>query len=162
MQHAIKGQPLPIFGDGEQTRAFSHVHDVARAFILSATLSAANGNAVNIGSDKPVSVSHLAKLVSEVMEVPHEVAHLEKRHEVIHAVANHSRQQEVFGLGDTVELKAGLLEMASWVKNTALKRESEAPDIDFEIEVWDKIPPSWLSYLKPESSRHLSSESAEL
>jgi len=146
MEHAMRGAPMPIFGDGSQTRAFSHVTDVARAFVLAATLPAASGKAVNVGSDQALSVGELARIVSRVMKVAHKITQLEKRDEVLHAVAHHALQREVFGNGDSVGLEEGLQEMAEWVRKHAYgSKEEDRPSFPWgKIEVGYNMPPSWV------------------
>jgi UDP-glucose 4-epimerase len=65
---ARAGQPITIFGDGEQTRDFCHVKDVASANFLAATRDAANiaGKVFNVGTGTSTSVNELAHLVGRV------------------------------------------------------------------------------------------------
>ena len=139
---------MPIFGDGSQTRAFSHIDDVARAFVLAATLPGASGKVVNVGSERPMSVAELARLVSKAMNVTHQVKELEKREEVLHAVAHHALQREIFGTGDSVELSEGLRDMAKWVKSEAQRRQAEdRPGFAWgNVEVERNMPPSWVEH----------------
>lgn len=58
------GKPMTIFGDGEQTRAFTHVRDVVRADILAAkSKKTGNGEVINICSSKCYSVNDIAKMI---------------------------------------------------------------------------------------------------
>lgn len=63
------GQPLTIVGDGTQTRDFTHVRDVVRAFQMAAD-SDLTGIALNAGSGKPVSVNRLVELLGSPPIVP--------------------------------------------------------------------------------------------
>jgi nucleoside-diphosphate-sugar epimerase len=65
---ARAGKPFTIFGDGEQTRDFCHVKDVALANYLAATQDAAeiSGRVFNVGTGISTSVNELASLVSSV------------------------------------------------------------------------------------------------
>src|SRR5258707_10459367 len=58
----LAGKPLTIVGDGEQTRAFTYVSDAVDALICAAE-SHKVGLCLNVGSDNPVSVNYLAKLL---------------------------------------------------------------------------------------------------
>jgi UDP-glucose 4-epimerase len=60
---ALAGEPLTVFGSGEQIRCFCHVLDVVPALVALAACDAATGRAVNIGRTEPVSIDELAKRV---------------------------------------------------------------------------------------------------
>src|SRR5579863_1724156 len=63
IRQRLAGQPLTIHGDGEQTRDFTHVRDVARANLLAMDAAIADGRAINIGRGSAISVNHVAALV---------------------------------------------------------------------------------------------------
>lgn len=66
----LAGKPFTVVGDGKQSRDFTYVTDVARAFVMAAE-SAASGEAVNIGSGRPQTVNRLVELLGgEVVHVP--------------------------------------------------------------------------------------------
>lgn len=66
----LAGQPLTIVGDGEQTRDFTFVTDIAQA-VLAAAKSDLSGEIFNVGSGQTVSVNHLAKLLGgETVNIP--------------------------------------------------------------------------------------------
>jgi UDP-glucose 4-epimerase len=62
-RQALTGQPLTVFGTGEQIRCFCHVLDVVPALIALVQSDAAVGKAVNLGSSEQVSIGELARLV---------------------------------------------------------------------------------------------------
>ncbi|WP_048151515.1 SDR family oxidoreductase [Palaeococcus ferrophilus] len=66
INHALKGEPLVIFGDGKQTRDFIYVRDVVKANILAAESSGADGRVFNVGTGKSTSVLELATKVLEI------------------------------------------------------------------------------------------------
>src|ERR1700710_389138 len=93
----MQDQPLSIFGDGEQTRAFSHVDDVVPATPPPPTTQGALGEVFNVGADIPYTVNHLADVVRRAMGVPdHPIVHHSPRNEVKHAFSDHSKVQRVF------------------------------------------------------------------
>jgi nucleoside-diphosphate-sugar epimerase len=63
LQARQEGRPLPIYGDGEQTRDFTHVRDVVRANLLAMDATIADGRAINIGQGRSVSVNWIAKQI---------------------------------------------------------------------------------------------------
>ena len=69
----LSGKPLTVVGDGSQTRDFTFVTDVVRAFIMAAD-NGRNGQIYNVGTGKPVSVNRLVELLK-----PKDVVHIPKR-----------------------------------------------------------------------------------
>lgn len=63
----LKQKPLTVVGDGSQTRDFTYVTDVARAFYAAAQ-SDINGEAMNVGSGNHYSVNHLVELLGGTVE----------------------------------------------------------------------------------------------
>lgn len=60
---ALHGFPVPVYGDGTQTRCFCHVKDVVPALVEMMTRQKAYGGVFNIGSDQEISIKELAELV---------------------------------------------------------------------------------------------------
>src|SRR5688572_372485 len=60
---ALSGQPLVVHDDGKQIRCFAHVRDVVGAVVALMESPAATGRVFNIGSDQPVSIGELARMV---------------------------------------------------------------------------------------------------
>jgi UDP-glucose 4-epimerase len=63
VSQALRGDPLTVYGDGAQTRCFAHVADVARALELLLHTPSIDGVAVNVGSDREITIRALADLV---------------------------------------------------------------------------------------------------
>ena len=143
MKQIREGNPMTIFGDGTQQRAFSYVRDVTPSIARAPFVPAAQNEVFNIGADKPYSVNELAKSVAQAMDEPaHPVVHLPARNEVINAYSDHSKAHSVFEPGPPVTLAEGLARMAAWAKTVRL-----IPPRGFsEIEVYRNLPPSWLKY----------------
>jgi UDP-glucose 4-epimerase len=62
----LRGDEIPVHGDGQQSRCFLHVADCVAAVLALLNCPAANGQVVNIGSDQEISIAALAGLVGEV------------------------------------------------------------------------------------------------
>ena len=62
----LEGQPLSIFGDGLQVRDFNYIDDVIEALLMVAFHEAADGQIYNLGSDDPINLLNLARLMIEV------------------------------------------------------------------------------------------------
>ncbi len=62
----LEGQTLAIFGDGLQVRDFNYIDDVVEALLMVAVYEAAEGQIYNLGSDDPINLLNLARLMIEV------------------------------------------------------------------------------------------------
>ena len=113
----INGLPLTIFGDGEQTRDFVNVYDVARANYLAATTDTASG-AFNLGSNTRVTINKLVDLMSEVSGITPMVEYGPPRAgDVRDSLADISAAGNAFGFEATIDLKDGLREYMAWAKD---------------------------------------------
>jgi UDP-glucose 4-epimerase len=139
MNQAMTGQPMTIFGDGTQTRAFSYIGDVAPLMARSIKVQAAYNQTFNIGADEPTSLNDLAALVATAMGVPRNIRYVEARKEVLHAVADHSKVASVFDYRPRWNLPEGLDRMARWAKSVGPRK----PTTFENIEVLENLPPSW-------------------
>ena len=139
MNQLLQGQPMSVFGDGSQTRAFSYIADVAPLIAQSIHLPAARNQTFNVGADRHYSVRDLADAVAGALGVPAEIAFLPARNEVQHAYSAHDKVRAVFGERPLTSLEAGLAQMAAWVG--AQGARSSQP---FEgIEVDKNFPLAW-------------------
>lgn len=140
MNSVLSEKALPIFGDGQQTRAFSHIDDVAPAIARSPLIDATENETYNVGADRPVTVLELARIVSEAFGAELRVEHLPERHEVQHAYSDHTKARAVFGGGDPVALSDGIGRMADWAREHGHR---EPVEFRGQIELPRDLPPSW-------------------
>jgi UDP-glucose 4-epimerase len=140
MNQIMQGQPMTIFGDGQQTRAFSYIDDVAPVIAASVERADSCNQVFNVGADKPYTVNELANVVAKAMGAPVQVKHLEARNEVVHAYSAHDKVRKHFGdLIKNVSLEDGITRMAAWAKKAGARQGKP-----FEgIEIPKNLPPSW-------------------
>ncbi len=140
MRQIIDGAPLSIFGDGEQTRAFTYIGDIAPILARAPDVPEARGRVFNIGADIPHSVNSLADVVRRAMGAPeHPIRHLDARDEVKHAWSDHSNVRTVFGAAAVTDLENGVRRMADWAKEAGLRPRAVFED----IEILRGLPESW-------------------
>jgi UDP-glucose 4-epimerase len=139
MNQILRGEPLTIFGDGSQTRAFTHGDDVAPVIAGAIDRPAAYDQAFNLGADRAVSINQLGELVSHAMGVPFRPRHVPARVEVAHIYASHERARAVLGFEDKTDLETGLRAMAAWVRQHGARTSPPFA----AIEVDRGLPPSW-------------------
>lgn len=82
VRQAYMGEPLTVYGSGEQQRCFAYVGDVVEALMRIIRSNQVSGEVINIGNDEEISISALAHMVrritgsdSEIRYVPYEIAY---------------------------------------------------------------------------------------
>ena len=139
MNQIMQGQPLTIFGDGTQTRAFSYIADVAPIIARSIEVPEARNQVFNVGADTPYSVNELAEVVAGAMGGPTTIEHLPARNEVLHAFSSHEKVRRVFGEAQPVPLAEGVRRLAAWARRAGSRQSG----IFGQIEIPRNLPPSW-------------------
>jgi UDP-glucose 4-epimerase len=140
MSRVMQGAPMPVFGDGLQTRAFSHIDDVAPLIVRAPLVEAARNEVINVGADEPYTILALAEAVAQAFGVDCEVEHLPSRQEVVHAFSSHDKARRIFGHTPAVGLEEGITRMARWVQEVGVRPPMPFPG---DIEVPLNMPPSW-------------------
>jgi nucleoside-diphosphate-sugar epimerase len=101
-----EGKPLTIHSDGEQTRDFTHVHDVVRANLLAMDCPTADGRAINVGGGRNISINRIAELIGGP------TVHLPPRPgDARHTLADNSEAQRTLGWRPEVKFEDGLAEL---------------------------------------------------
>lgn len=113
---ALAGEPITIFGDGEQTRDFAHVRDVVAANIRGALGSGVQG-VFNIGSATRVTINELAQMVTAAAGLDVEIVHGPLRPgDVRDSLADINKAGNEFGYSPSQNLYEGIVEYIQWLK----------------------------------------------
>ncbi|HEU4781875.1 MAG TPA: SDR family oxidoreductase [Ktedonobacterales bacterium] len=108
MALARGGNPV-VFGDGEQTRDFVYVENVARANLLAADATEAVGQVINIGSGESISINEMLRVAADVLGAPLHPEYRDPRAgDVRHSRADISRARAVLGYKPSIEFREGL------------------------------------------------------
>ena len=115
IRKAINGQPILVYGDGEQTRAFSDIRYYMDPF--DKLLTGNDNETFNIGADKHFTLNEVAQTVQSIAkkygyEVP--IEHGEPRHEVKHAYCDHTKAKTVLDFKDETNLEELVESMFVW------------------------------------------------
>jgi UDP-glucose 4-epimerase len=101
---AVAGEPITVFGSGEQTRCFGHVRDAVEAVVRLIHEPKAAGEVFNIGSNEEVSIYRLAELVrdaansaSEIVRIPYDEAYAEGFEDMPRRVPDASKLERTIG-----------------------------------------------------------------
>ncbi|MBU9889727.1 MAG: NAD-dependent epimerase/dehydratase family protein [Candidatus Omnitrophica bacterium] len=122
IEHALRKEPLPIHGDGRNTRSFCYIND-AIEMIFRVLFSDANGEAFNVGNpDQEISVEGLAKELVAAMPYPVEIVHIDPPY-AVYAQSDPKRRcpdiskiQRVTGFKPQYDLKEGLARTVAWFR----------------------------------------------
>lgn len=150
MNQLMQGKPLTIFGDGTQTRAFSHIDDVAPHIARSVQIPQAYNETFNIGADTPYSVNELARVVAQAFNADLEVTYLPARNEVLHAYASHQKAADLLDATPSVSLETGISRMAQWAQRVGARQGQAFTD----VEVFKNMPPSWKAWAQSANGIH--------
>lgn len=120
MYQHLNNEPMTIFGDGEQTRAFSFIDDSLEPLWNAATLPEASKEIINLGGIEEVSIKEAATTLQEVIGGG-EIIYLESRHEVKHSIPTFQKSIDILGFEYKTPLKEGLTQMWEWAKNQPKK-----------------------------------------
>lgn len=140
MNQIMQGKKLTVFGDGMQTRAFSHIDDVAPIIAKSVEMPQAYNEVFNIGADTPYTVKELTTLVCDAFGVSEQIEYLEARNEVVHAYSNHDKVHKFFGhMIKNITLKDGIERMVADAKEKGPRTGEKFKNIEVE----KNMPPAW-------------------
>jgi UDP-glucose 4-epimerase len=116
MYQILHNEPILIYGDGEQSRAFTYVGDNLECLWNAAILPQASKEIINLGGITPYTINEAANILAEIANYD-KIEHREPRHEVKWAVPTYQKSIDMLGFRDTTTLKDGLTKMWGWAKN---------------------------------------------
>lgn len=116
IEKKLSGDPLLIYGSGEQTRDFLYVTDCADFIIKAGFKTEADGKIINAGSGIDISINDLAKMiVGDENKIKH-IPHIHPQSEIQKLLCNNDYAKEKLNWVPLVSLKKGLELTESWIK----------------------------------------------
>lgn len=122
IEKALDGEPLPVHGDGRQTRSFTYVSDHVAGFVAAVEKSGADNLVVNIGSVEEITIRGLAELIWRLVHgdgseprietIPY--ASFGRYEDVMRRIPDISRARELLGFEPQVDLETGLRRTIQW------------------------------------------------
>jgi UDP-glucose 4-epimerase len=117
---ALRGEELEVHGTGQQTRSFTYVSDMVEGFVRAVDTPAADGEMLNIGADREITIEDLARLVwrmvrddaPRIKKVP--LATFGRYEDVERRIPDNTRASRVLGYTPSVRLEEGLLPTIAW------------------------------------------------
>ena len=111
VRQALAGQPITVFGDGQQSRSFTYVGDVVRGLIALINEPEAIGQVFNIGNGREITIADLAEKVkamtgstSAIVRIPYDVAYESGFEDMPRRVPDITKIRELVGYEPSVEL----------------------------------------------------------
>jgi UDP-glucose 4-epimerase len=125
MNAALRGEPIRVFGDGTQTRAFCDVSDVVRAIVGLARDATAPGSLFNIGGTEEISITDLAKRVrvvadsrSEIAYVPYSEAYPQGFEDMQRRLPTTRKIRDLLGWEPKISLDQILIRVRDWMRSS--------------------------------------------
>jgi UDP-glucose 4-epimerase len=115
MYQHMNGEPMTIFGDGEQQRAFSYIDDCLEGLWKASQLPQCSKEIINLGGTKHYTINEASQVLRDVIQGG-EVIYKEQRHEVKVAVSAWAKSVELLGYEDKTTLYDGLKNMWEWAQ----------------------------------------------
>ena len=113
----LNNLPISVYGDGEQTRAFSYIDDCLESFWNAAVLKESSKQIINVGGINGYTINEAAEILCEITGYDKSnIKHLEPRHEVKWCVPSYQKSIDLLGYEEKTNLKEGLTKMWEWAK----------------------------------------------
>lgn len=122
-QAIVRGEKLPLFGDGSVRRDFANVRDVVAG--MAAALSAENvaGEAINLGNNNPVTIARVIELVEQAAGKKAIIDyHPARQEEMPLTFADISKAKRLLGFEPQVSIEAGIAEFVAWWQESHFQR----------------------------------------
>ena len=116
VQWISEGNPVTVFGDGEQSRDFTFVDDIARGTV--AALKPLGYQIINLGSDKPIRLIDAIRMVEEMVGEKANIVY-EPRHsaDVLSTWADITKAEKLLGWQPHHEFKEGVQALVNWYQS---------------------------------------------
>jgi len=114
MNQYINHQPLTIYGDGNQTRAFSYIDDILEPMWNAASRPEASKQIINLGGIVEYSINKAAEIMNDILPTLVTIIHKEGRHEVKHAITTWDKSVKLLDFKHKTSLGDGIKQMWGW------------------------------------------------
>lgn len=122
MYQALNNLPMTIYGDGEQTRAFTYIDDNLEPLWNAAVFPNASKEIINLGGIKEYTINEAVHILEEITGY-HDIVYKESRHEVKWAVPTYQKSIDILKFEHKTDLKEGLEKMWNWAKTQPNRKQ---------------------------------------
>ena len=131
MYQHLNGLDMTIFGDGQQTRAFSFIDDSLEPLWNAAIKPEASKEIINLGGIEEISIKKASNILREVIGGGN-VVHLEPRHEVKHSIPTYQKSIDILGFKHKTNLEEGLMRMWDWAQLQPMRKRFVWPSYELD------------------------------
>jgi UDP-glucose 4-epimerase len=125
IQKALANEPIPVYGDGEQSRCFGNVTDIVRALAKLPLCEEAQGQVLNLGSNEEITINNLAQKIKEVLHssspiihVPYDEAYEEGFEDMLRRVPCLKKAAGMLDFKPTINLEQTIREVADYMRES--------------------------------------------
>jgi len=137
MYQHLNGEPMTIFGDGKQTRAFSYIDDILEPLWNAAIKDDASKEIINLGGITEWSINDANQVLRNVIGGG-EVVYKEQRHEVKHSIPTYTKSMSILNYENQTNLEEGLKKMWDWAQKQPKREIFVWPSYEL-YSFWKKI-----------------------
>ena len=132
----LNGNAPLLFEDGEQMRDFVSIHDIVRANMLAMERTESDGEVINVGCGKPITIRRVAELLAESLgrNVQPVITNKFRAGDIRHCYADISKARKLLGYEPQVTHEEGFRELAAWLRGQ--KAEDKADTMLKELSAY--------------------------
>jgi len=119
IKRQLEGETLNIYGDGTQTRDLLYVEDCARFVVEAGYSDKVNGEIVNAGLGRDISINDLAMLIAGSKDRIKHVPHIHPQSEIPKLLCNYTKAKKLLGWEPKVTLEEGISRTRDWIVSVA-------------------------------------------
>ncbi|MBU3142318.1 dTDP-glucose 4,6-dehydratase [Clostridium sp. CF012] len=120
INNSLHERDINIYGSGKQTRDLLYVKDCARFVVMTGYSQEVNGELVNAGTGRDVTVNELAEIITKERVKINHVKHIHPQSEIMKLKCNYNKAKELMDWKPKFTLEQGIEETEQWIKNTKL------------------------------------------
>lgn len=117
IKKTLEGEPLNIYGEGTQTRDLLFVEDCADFVVAAGYSDKVNGEIVNAGLGKDITINDLAFLISQNKDMIKHVPHIHPQSEIPKLLCNYSKAKSLLDWHPKTTLEEGIKKTSEWIKS---------------------------------------------
>jgi UDP-glucose 4-epimerase len=136
MNKHLNGEPVTLFGDGSQRRAFSYIGDSVEPLWKAGIDDRASKQIINLGGITDVSIKEAADTLIEVMGGG-KIVELEQRHEVHSAYSTYQKSIDLLDFEHKTDLKEGLTKMWKWAQQQPKREQFKWKEYELDVGLYE-------------------------
>lgn len=136
MYNILHNMPITIYGDGEQTRAFTYIDNILEPLWEAAVSPKSSKQIINLGGKVEYSINETADILSHITNFK-DIVYLEKRHEVKFAYPDWQKSIDILNYKEIYSLESGIKNMWDWAKKQPLKERFIWPFYELDKNIYD-------------------------